>query len=176
MSTLSQDDTKALGVTTEVGGADHDRILEVMRQYTIVVLRSGRIKESHQDAMIHGETEHSRWVEHHAGYQDHGPIAHAPDRRATGRKRIQKHKKKAKAALRRRPAALPDEADAAPTITVTLCGAGKDNELARLSLPIGVTAHEFREIASRILGQSPKELVLMNLDEPMYGPSRRAQW
>ena len=85
--------TKALGMTTDDGNVDHECILKVTREYTVVVLRNGRITESHQDVMIHGETEHSRWVEHHAGYQNHGPIAHAPDRRATGRKGDKKHKK-----------------------------------------------------------------------------------
>ena len=55
-------------------------------------------KQKHQ--VVHGETEHSRWVEHNESYQNHGPIAHASDRRATGRKGIQKSTEKARAATR----------------------------------------------------------------------------
>ena len=51
---------------------------------------------------------------------------------------------------------------------MTLCGRGKDNELAKLSLAPGVTARELRELAAEIVGQPAEELVLMNLDKPMY--------
>ena len=196
---LRFDDTRALGMTTDGGGVDLDRILEVARKYTVVILRDGRITESHQDAMIHGETEHSRWVEHHMGFQDHSPIAHATNKRATGRKGVRKDKRKAKAKAKAAPRAQlagqskssrkrgrgggtsrkaaagsaeavagAAEGDVLPTITVTLCGAGKDNVLADLQVAPGVTARELRELAAGIVGQPESEVVLMNLDNPMF--------
>ena len=58
--------------------------------------------------------------------------------------------------------------DETPTIAVTLYGRGKNNEIARLSVEQGVTARRLREFAARLLGQAAEEMVLVNLDNPMY--------
>lgn len=175
---LSLDRARELGMTTDDGGIDHERIVKLTREYTVVVVRNDRVTESHQDAAIHGETEHSRWVEHNEGYRNHGPIAHASERRVTGRKGIQKSIEKAKAAKRAKVQKKPSRkaavdsnivaADATPTIVVTLYGRGRNNEIARVSVEQGVTARRLRELAARILDQATEEVVLVNLDNPMY--------
>ena len=59
-------------------------------------------------------------------------------------------------------------ADATLTIVVTLYGRGSNNEIASVSVEQGVTARRLRELAARILDQAPEEVVLVNLDNPMY--------
>eukprot|EP00974_Lingulodinium_polyedra_P130142 11212723-Lingulodinium_polyedra.AAC.1 len=51
---------------------------------------------------------------------------------------------------------------------MTVCGAGKDNELARLLVVPGVTAREVLGLTARLAGQPVEEVVLMNLDKPVY--------
>ena len=55
-----------------------------------------------------------------------------------------------------------------PVVMITLCGAGKGTVLATLAETDGVPGRELREKAAAIVSQSVADVVLLNLDEPMF--------
>eukprot|EP00973_Karenia_brevis_P027147 3743974-Karenia_brevis.AAC.1 len=74
---MNREALQTLGIVKSDHTIDHNRILEISRQYTVVISDHDRVQEVHKDFIIHGETEHARWAEHVRGFQNHAQIQHA---------------------------------------------------------------------------------------------------
>ena len=178
---------RRLGFVTETGDIDIDRILEVTQQYTVLFVNDDRIQEIHQDFIVHGETEHARWLEHKLKYKNHSPVPQAGPTRQTGRglkPQVGAQGKSRAAKPQQKPAAtqqyegfcggLPgarpalDLADDDDSITITLHGQGTNNQFASFTARAGVTARQLAQRVSALIGQPEDEFRLANLDNPMY--------
>ena len=62
----------------------------------------------------------------------------------------------------------PCEEDSDDRITIALHGQGTNAEFARLTVGRGLRASALLDRVAGMLGQPPTEIVLMNLDSPMY--------